>query len=429
MAGTAAGIQQPGGRPAITPAPHVGRATHVGATVRKASVLVDLKIAVPADCQIWLDRQEIAYRDHQKILQLKEQRIRIEYSDGDRTITLKSVKPNSYTITASKPNHQQYKETITVSEGQPNFITVALMPQPGRLTVTTSVRDAEIEVVNLESSIKAGPYIGTLDHAEFSPGHYQVSVSKDGYRTASREITIKASESIYLEPQLEPLPTPMPTPVPTPKPSRRATNAAVPLSSTIEIAEKALVVRLNGSSGDTGTTVGSVNVSITGRAVIEVSGTLSGSPCRVQFVKLENVSEGSLVEAPGPSNQWALLVVRVRPKDPKRPIRFAINWQSVLRSDTNTTALADTVVAAEAIRKVVPVFPAEAKRAGLSGTVSVVCVVDSLGNVVSAKAIDGPSVFRRAAEEAARQWKFQSETRNGNPVESAVTLRFAFEKQ
>jgi TonB family protein len=59
----------------------------------------------------------------------------------------------------------------------------------------------------------------------------------------------------------------------------------------------------------------------------------------------------------------------------------------------------------------------------------VVCVVDSLGNVVSAKAIDGPSVFRRAAEEAARQWKFQPETRNGNPVESAVTLRFAFEKQ
>jgi len=430
VVGPAWGTQEKGGRPGVPPttaSPHIVKGTHGGETVRKAPALADLRIAVPADCQIWLDSHEIAYRDHQKLLQLKDQRIRIEYSDTDGTLTLKSLKPASYLITANKPDHREYKEAVTVSEGQQNFITVTLTPEPGHLTVATSVSGASIEVINLESSIRSGPYTGSLAHAEFSPGRYRVNVSKEGYKIASREIAIRASESVYLEPTLEPLP--LPTPTPTPMASRGATIAAVPLSSTVEIAGKELFVRLRGTSGDSGKTVGSVNVSIAQRTLVEASGTLNGLPCRVRFVQLENVSEGSLVEAPGPSNQWALLVVRIRPKDPKRPIRFAINWQSLAGSDTNTAANSDTVVPAEAIRRVVPVFPAEGKRVGVSGTVTVVCLVDSRGNVTSAKAVDGPSVFRRAAEEAARQWKFRPETRNSNPVESTVTLRFAFEKQ
>jgi TonB family protein len=427
VVGPAWSTQQPGGRPVVpptTPSPRIVKGTHGGGTVRKAPALVDLRIAVPVDCQIWLDSHEIAYRNHQKLLELNDQKIRIEYSDADGTITLKSLKPAAYTITANKPDHREYKQTVTVSKGQQNFVTVALIPETGHLTVAPSVSGALIEVINIESSIRSGPYTGTLNHAEFSPGRYRVNVSKDGYKVTTREIAIRASESVYLEPPLEPLPTPTPTPIP----SRKATIAAVPQSSTVEIAGKELFVQLRGTSGDTSKSVGSINVSITQRTLIETSGTLNGLPCRVQFVQLENVSEGSLVEAPGPSNQWALLIVRIRPKDPKRPIRFAINWQSVSRSDTST-ATSDTVVPADAIRKVVPVFPAEGKRVGVSGTVSVVCLVDNLGNVVSAKAVDGPSIFRRAAEDAARQWKFRPETRNSSPAESRVTLRFAFEKQ
>jgi TonB family protein len=423
-------IQEKGGRGGVraptTTSPRVGRGTHAGGTARKSPALVDLRIAVPPDCAIWLDGQEIAQRDHQKMLQLKDQRIRIEYSDADDTIILKSLKPASYTITASKPDHREYKETVTVSERQQNFVTVTLRPEPGHLTVATSVSGASIEIVNLESSIRSGPYIAPLDHAEFSPGRYQVNVSKDGYTASSREITIKASESIYLEPQLEPIPAPTPTPMPTP--SRRAPTATVPLSSSVEIAGKELFITLRGASGDTGKTVGSINVSITGRTLIEANGRLNGLPCRVQFVQLENVSEGSLIEAPGPSNQWTLLIVRVRPKDPKRPIRFAINWQSLQRSDGSTAATSDTVVPAEPVRKVVPIFPADGKKFGVTGTVTVVCLVDRSGNVTSAKAVDGPNLLRKAAEDAARQWKFRPETRNNNSVESTVTLRFAFEK-
>jgi hypothetical protein len=46
-------------------------------------------------------------------------------------------------------------------------------------------------------------------------------------------------------------------------------------------------------------------------------------------VRLENVAEYSFVEPPGAANQWARAVVRLRPKESKRPMHFLINWKSL----------------------------------------------------------------------------------------------------
>ncbi|HEV7398400.1 MAG TPA: TonB family protein [Pyrinomonadaceae bacterium] len=413
--------------------PDAGRITgargNTGRPVRRPSGLANLKITLPIGCQIWLDRQEIFFREHRTSLMLKGIKIGIEYSEAEGTFTLKGLKADSYTITATAPDHHDYKETIVVGQGQETAVTVTLVPQPGRLTVSTSVSSTLIEVINLDSNIKSGPYASPLNDAEFTPGRYRINVSKEGYRTASRDLTIKPSESIYLEPQLQALPTSTPTPTQAPAPIRRSTVAATPLSANVQSMDKDLIVRIVGASGDTFRVTGTVNVTVTGRTFVDVSGMLSGLPCRVQFVQLENVSQGSLVETPGPSNLWTLLAIRVRPKDSKRAIRFAINWQSLASSSPGSSAASDTVVPAEAIQKVVPIFPAEARRIGAFGTVGVFCRVDSSGNVSAAKAIDGPNVLRNSAEEAARKWRFRPETRNGNPVDSTVTIQFVFGKQ
>lgn len=56
-------------------------------------------------------------------------------------------------------------------------------------------------------------------------------------------------------------------------------------------------------------------------------GGLPGKPCRVRFGNPENVAELSLKEAPGAGNNWGALVARVRPKNPRRSIRFTIGWE------------------------------------------------------------------------------------------------------
>jgi outer membrane biosynthesis protein TonB len=58
----------------------------------------------------------------------------------------------------------------------------------------------------------------------------------------------------------------------------------------------------------------------------------------------------------------------------------------------------------------------------------VLVTIDSTGSVTSAKAIDGPYIYRRVSEEAARKWKFKPATRDGRNVESQQTLQFRFER-
>jgi protein TonB len=156
---------------------------------------------------------------------------------------------------------------------------------------------------------------------------------------------------------------------------------------------------------------------------------LNGSPCRIEFFKIENIDEWSLVETPSPSNQYSRIVVRVRPKDAKRPLRFAVNWKSVTNDTTSSSGEASKDFA-EAVPtyKARPEYPAAARSSKTLGTVSVNVTIDQMGNVVSAKATDGPVVLRQSAENAARRWRFRPATRDGKPVSTMQIIRFNFEK-
>jgi outer membrane biosynthesis protein TonB len=116
-------------------------------------------------------------------------------------------------------------------------------------------------------------------------------------------------------------------------------------------------------------------------------------------------------------------------KDEKRrPISFAINWSTLENIPfVQADAAANIFIPAVAIQKVQPPFPREA-RGSPGGTVSVFVVIDYAGSVISAKATDGPYVFRRVSEEAARKWKFRPATRDGRNVESQQTIQFRFER-
>lgn len=85
------------------------------------------------------------------------------------------------------------------------------------------------------------------------------------------------------------------------------------------------------------------------------------------------------------------------------------------------------VVAPVAIQKVQPVYPPEAKAAGIEGSSIVVAIIDVDGNVIDAKnETSTREDFAAAALEAVRQWKFKPATLEGKPITVKYTLTFRY---
>ncbi|HEY0098984.1 MAG TPA: TonB family protein [Pyrinomonadaceae bacterium] len=73
-----------------------------------------------------------------------------------------------------------------------------------------------------------------------------------------------------------------------------------------------------------------------------------------------------------------------------------------------------------------PMYPEVARRAKMTGVVSVEVVVDVSGKVIGARAVSGPELLRDAAERAARQAKFTPALLSGQPVRVAGVINYNF---
>ena len=76
-------------------------------------------------------------------------------------------------------------------------------------------------------------------------------------------------------------------------------------------------------------------------------------------------------------------------------------------------------------KRVTPVYPQTAKTTGVSGTVRVFAIVDENGKIWVTNS-EGPTLLRRAAEEAAKGWTFPPSLVNNKPVRFAGYLDFEF---
>jgi TonB family protein len=82
------------------------------------------------------------------------------------------------------------------------------------------------------------------------------------------------------------------------------------------------------------------------------------------------------------------------------------------------------------IHMVQPVYPKEAKDAGISGTVVVKGVITKDGSLKQVEYVSGPGELKQAAIEAVTQWEYKPTTLSGNPVdvETTISLVFALKK-
>jgi protein TonB len=73
-----------------------------------------------------------------------------------------------------------------------------------------------------------------------------------------------------------------------------------------------------------------------------------------------------------------------------------------------------------------PVYPPEAQKRGIEGTVKLHAVIGVDGTIQSLEPRSGPEPLIQAAMAAMRGWKYNPTTLNGKPIETQEDVSFAF---
>jgi periplasmic protein TonB len=87
------------------------------------------------------------------------------------------------------------------------------------------------------------------------------------------------------------------------------------------------------------------------------------------------------------------------------------------------------VQAPHPVKHVDPVYPEEAKAAGVSGVVIIEITVATDGTVADARVLRSIPMLDQAALDAVRQWQYEPTLLNGEPVDVIMTVTVNFSLQ
>jgi TonB family protein len=73
-----------------------------------------------------------------------------------------------------------------------------------------------------------------------------------------------------------------------------------------------------------------------------------------------------------------------------------------------------------------PIYPPDAKKARIQGTVLLDAVIGKDGTVESLTVVSGPPALRTSAQDAVRQWTYKPFLLNGDPVEVKTTITVTY---
>ena len=78
------------------------------------------------------------------------------------------------------------------------------------------------------------------------------------------------------------------------------------------------------------------------------------------------------------------------------------------------------------LSKTVPLYPAIAKAARVSGTVVLQATISKTGTIENLRVISGPAMLQQNALEAVKSWRYRPYLLNGDPVEVETTVNVVF---
>ncbi len=84
------------------------------------------------------------------------------------------------------------------------------------------------------------------------------------------------------------------------------------------------------------------------------------------------------------------------------------------------------VMAENLLNKVMPQYPAAAKKARIQGTVVLSALIGKDGNVQSLRVLSGPAELQQSSLDAVRQWTYKPYLLNGDPIEVKTTVNVVY---
>jgi TonB family protein len=109
-------------------------------------------------------------------------------------------------------------------------------------------------------------------------------------------------------------------------------------------------------------------------------------------------------------------------------------WAATLQAPTPSSSpspplrIGGTIEAPKKVKHVVPTFPAEALRAGLSGVVVLECTIDTQGRVAGTRVLSGVPPLSESAVNAVEKWRYRPTRLNGAPVPVIMTATVNFKR-
>jgi protein TonB len=99
---------------------------------------------------------------------------------------------------------------------------------------------------------------------------------------------------------------------------------------------------------------------------------------------------------------------------------------TIVHPEVKTLRVSTAIEEGLLIRKTMPVYPAIAKAAGVSGTVALAATISKTGTIENLRVTGGPAMLQRAALDAVSTWLYRPYLLDGKPVEVETTVNVIF---
>jgi protein TonB len=96
------------------------------------------------------------------------------------------------------------------------------------------------------------------------------------------------------------------------------------------------------------------------------------------------------------------------------------------QADPTVIPVGARLMQAKLISQTVPVYPADAKSARISGTVELAAVIGQDGHVQELKVVSGHPLLRMAALDAVKTWVYEPTLLNERPISVSTTIDVVF---
>lgn len=107
-------------------------------------------------------------------------------------------------------------------------------------------------------------------------------------------------------------------------------------------------------------------------------------------------------------------------------LRMDVTEPTTQNPSTGAKSITVKADALTIVTKVNPVYPVEAKKNKVQGTVELAAVIGKDGVVENLRVVSGPDALQKSSLDAVRQWRYQPFLLNGDPIEVKTTINIVY---